>query len=282
MNILTFDVEEWYLYNLFPKGGGSYFLPIINNYLDKLLDSLDKHKIHATFFCLGVIAREYPNVIKKIHRRGHEIGCHSDKHKILTSLNPKAFILDTKTAIESLEQVIGSKVISYRAPAFSITQTTTWALEIIAEHGIKFDSSIFNGKRRRGGFDSFDHNKPVIIELNNGIKIKEFVINNREVLYWKLFYTGGGYYRLLPNWIIKNSFKQSNYNMSYFHIRDFDAFQKRIISYKYPISYWGVKSAYSKFECLLDEFNFISLGQASDIYDWESSPKVKVNNNKLK
>lgn len=276
MNILTFDIEEWYLYNKFPKGGKEYFLPIINNYLDKLLDDLDFYDIKATFFCLGIMAREYPEVIKKIYNKGHEIGCHSDKHDLLTNLNPDDFFNDSKIAIDSIEQIISSKVVSYRAPAFSITKSNVWTFEILSDLGIHTDSSIFNGKRRRGGFKNFPCNEPFIFELKNGKKINEFVITNKQFNLLKIFYSGGGYFRLLPYPIIKNLFQNSNYNMSYFHIRDFDAYQKRLLTYKYFISYWGVKTAYKKFSYLLKDFEFVSIGEAIKTIEWDKTKVIKL------
>src|SRR6187455_850124 len=103
MNILTFDIEEWYTYELYPKGGKDYYLPIINQYLDDVLDLLDEIDTSATFFCLGVIARNYPEIIKKIDSRGHEIGCHSDKHILVTKMTAAEFKADTHAAVQDIE-----------------------------------------------------------------------------------------------------------------------------------------------------------------------------------
>lgn len=103
MNILTFDIEEWYMYKLFSKGPENYYHPIIEDYLDRLLDFLEATNNHATFFCLGVMAREFPEILKKIHNLGYEIGCHSDKHTLITKMNPETFAFDTSLAINSIE-----------------------------------------------------------------------------------------------------------------------------------------------------------------------------------
>ena len=91
MNILTIDLEEWYLYGQYSKGGSEYFLPILDNYLDKILDLFDQRSFKTTFFCLGIMAREYPSIIKKIVAKGHDIGCHSDIHSHVINQSPNKF-----------------------------------------------------------------------------------------------------------------------------------------------------------------------------------------------
>lgn len=278
MNILTFDIEEWYTYSQYPKGGEIYYKPIIDNYLDILLDKLDENNNQATFFCLGIIARENKEIIKKIFNRGHEIGCHSDTHKFITNMTPKSFTEETHKAIDSLEQLIGEKVEYYRAPAFSITEKTKWALKILLEEGITIDSSIFPSNRNFGGFKSFDETTPVVLKIDNH-ELLEFPMNYANIIGKRVMYSGGGYFRLLPYKIIKSLMKKSNYNMAYFHIKDFDYKQKTIypfISLKYFYSYYGINSSFEKFNSLINDFQFISLGQAIKQIDWSKQSKITL------
>jgi len=278
MNILTFDIEEWFTYTQYPKGGELFFKPMINQLLEELLNKLDEHNVKATFFCLGVIARDNPEVIKKIYKRGHEIGCHSDTHKFITNLTPKSFKEDTHNAIDSLEQLIGKKVEYYRAPAFSITESTKWALEILLEEGIKYDSSIFPSNRNFGGFKSFNESNPVILKIN-GLEIKEFPMNYANIMGKRIIYSGGGYFRLLPYSMIKGLMKKSDYNMTYFHIKDFDSKQKKIhpfFSIQHLYSYYGINTSFKKFNNLISDFHFISMGQSIEKIDWSKKLKLTL------
>ena len=164
MRILTFDLEDWYhlldhsstkgedQWNRFP----SRFLPNV----DRILNLLDKHSIKATFFCLGWIARKYPAILKNIASLGHEIGCHSDMHQLVFEQSRSEFGKDLDVALKSLEDTIGKKVTSFRAPGFSITENTPWAFECLINAGIEIDSSIFPADRAHGGFPSFPGNGP--------------------------------------------------------------------------------------------------------------------------
>ena len=275
MNILTFDIEEWYIYEKYPKGGRGYYGPIIEDYLLKILDLLDKNEVKATFFCLGIIARKDPHIIKLIADRGQEIGCHSDSHHWLANHNPETFRKDTELAINSLENLTGKKVNSYRAPAFSIGEKTLWALDILAELGIKNDCSIFPANRSFGGFPSFPFDSPAIIKTKSGI-VKEFPLSTSNIAGKRFVFSGGGYFRLFPYSFIKKLMHRSHYNMSYFHIRDFDQKQKKVVSWRYFQSYYGVNGALKKFEKLLNDFSFVSVEQADCNYNWEKAPKLSV------
>ncbi len=262
------------MYQQFPKGGVEYYLPILNGYLDWLLDLLAERGFQATFLTLGVMARQYPEVIHRIASRGHEIGCHSDKHHLISSLDRKAFAKDTEQALSDLEACCGKKVKYYRAPAFSIGRESLFALEVLQEQGIEVDSSIFPARRRRGGFAGFKIGMPCWIKLPNGQRIKELPINYVNFMFGRIMYSGGGYFRLLPLPLLKFLFSRSSYNMGYFHLRDFDAKQKKVISMRYLISYFGIQGAQSKFERMLESFDFMSIGQAVGKIEWEYAPSV--------
>ena len=146
MNILTFDIEEWFIEkNYF--GGRTEKYSEFDAVLEKILNLLDEVNLKATFFCVGEMALSFSHVIKKIKKRGHEIGCHSNRHLWLNKLSYNEVIADTSNAIDNLEQCIGSKVISYRAPAFSIGESNKWVFEVLSNCGIERDASIFPAKR---------------------------------------------------------------------------------------------------------------------------------------
>ncbi len=275
MNILTFDIEEWYLYQKFSKGGKQYFLPIIDGYLNQLLDLLDLNNQRATFFCLGKVAKEYPKVIEKIAENGHEIGCHSYEHKFVTEMNVKDFYFDTKMALKEIEAITGKKVKGYRAPAFSISEKNKWAFKVLMDIGIEYDCSVFPATRAFGGFPSFSNNTPSLIDID-GVLLKEFPINTAKIFGKTLAFSGGGYFRLIPYNRIQKLTKNADYIMSYFHIRDFDAKQKRVKSLRYFQSYYGINNAFLKLNKYINENTFLTVEQANNNIDWEKAPIVRI------
>lgn len=271
INILTFDVEEWYHFDIFStEDKWLDYPPRIDLYLTKILDKLDEQNTKATFFCLGWIARTYPDVIRQIKKRGHEIACHTDKHYFVREMTPEAFDADLKMALDSLENIIGEKVVSFRAPAFTITEDATWAFEILAKNGIVNDCSIFPTTRSFGGFPSFGEAKPTVIKYKD-YRLKEFPINTGQILGKDFVFGGGGYFRLFPYSLIKKLMNESEYNMTYLHMRDFDYRQprfKHLSGMRYFKSYYGIKDAYPKFEKMLQDYNWMSLSQAIDKIDF--------------
>lgn len=220
MNILTFDIEEWALEKLY-FGNHKNKYAEFDRVLDIILETLAQNNISATFFCLGKIASDFPQVVKKIADMGHEIGCHSNIHKWITKMSPEEFREDTHIAISNLENLVGNKVRSYRAPAFSIGESNKWAIEILAEAGIENDATFFPGVRDFGGFPNFNEQKPCIISYK-GCHLNEFPIPLYcfPILGKQIAYSGGGYFRLLPLFFVKTRMAASDYNMCYFHIAD--------------------------------------------------------------
>ena len=283
MNILTFDIEDWWVYDYYSIGKKEDYLPRLNTYLNQILDILEEKDILATFFCLGEVALHYPTIIKDIAKRGHDIGCHSFGHHFFENATPKEFSDDTYKALDTIQNIIGKKVLSYRAPAFSITEKNNWAFEILIENGIEYDCSIFPAKRDFGGYSSFHQKGPSLINYK-GSFIKEFPISISSIFGKEIVYSGGGYFRLFPYPFIKSIMNKSDYVMTYFHIKDFDKEQKRIYSsfngasasMRYLKNYLGLKGNYSKFRKLISDFDFVSVEQAAKLIDWDNSPTVLI------
>lgn len=290
MNILTFDIEEWYIEKVY-HGGRQEKYAEFDRLLDNILDLLEKEKTKATFFCLGEMAISFPEVIKKIDLRGHEIGCHSHTHIWLNKLSREDVLEDTRKAINALEDCIGKRVISYRAPAFSIGENNKWAFEVLAECGIERDASIFPAQRDFGGFSSFTEKEPVIISYQ-GIEIKEFPISILKFLGKEIVYSGGGYFRFFPISFIQNQIKKSNYTMTYFHIGDLMTDKYKLQSKKEYETYFkepgtlinrykryiksnlGTKSAFPKLQTLIETNKFQNLEQIDKEYNWNKKDIV--------
>lgn len=280
LNILTFDIEEWYHFDIFStEDKWLDYPPRIDLYLPRVLDKLDNHETKATFFCLGWIARTYPQVLKQIKQRGHEIACHSDKHFFVREMTPESFNQDLRQALDSIENVIGEKVTSFRAPAFTISEDATWAFEVLAKNGIENDCSIFPTTRSFGGFPSFGEAKPTLIRYKD-YKIKELPINSATLFGKQIVFGGGGYFRLFPYSVIKKWMNQSDYNITYLHMRDFDYEQPRfkyLSKPRYFKSYYGIRQAYPKFEKMLADFKWISVGQAIQQIDFNAIRELVLN-----
>lgn len=292
MNILTFDIEEWYIEKKF-SGGRSEKYQEFDRYLKLILEKLEQTNTVATFFCLGKIATDFPEVIKTIAEKGHEIGCHSNEHLWLTKMTPQELSQDTHDAISALEDMCGQKVVSYRAPAFSIGENNKWAIEVLAQEGIEIDASIFPAKRDFGGFASFPTDSHTTISYN-GILLKEFPICLTNLFGKELAYSGGGYFRFFPYWFVKNKINKSKYAMTYFHIGDLlhnkggvmsrakyekyfkepGTFKNRMI--RYVKSNLGTKGAFNKMSKLIEDCEFISLREASKNIDWNNTKIINI------
>ncbi len=289
MNVLTFDIEEWYLESV--KTGRKEKYEEFDRYLEAILNKLDERSIQATFFCVGEMGRLFPEVVRKIQGRGHEIGCHSNIHTWLNKMSEAECQEDTHKAVDSLEQCIGEKVLSYRAPAFSIGKTNLWAFEILAENGIKRDASVFPATRDFGGFDGFGQKVPCFVEYK-GVKMKEFPICTINVFEKDVAYSGGGYFRFFPLSFVKKEMNEAPYAMCYFHIGDLIPESNKVMSREEYESYFketgtlkaryvryiksnlGKKNAFQKMMRLIDDIEFVCLRQVDEAIDWNNVSSI--------
>lgn len=277
MNILTFDIEDWYNvdFNTEDFNWSKYEVRIYEG-VDKILSRLESSNMKGSFFCLGWIAENHPDIIRRIDSLGHHIGCHSYQHQLLYRFTPKEFREDTLKAKYLIEDVIGKEINAFRAPAFSITKKNLWALDILVQLGFTYDCSLFPAKHDYGGYPDYCTKGPSIINLPSGI-LKEFPINFHQILGKNIVFSGGGYFRLFPYWLIKRWSTKATYLMTYFHPRDFDPnqpifeTQKGIRKFK---SYVGLSKSFSKFDQYLKDFEFINILQADNLINWD---KVEIN-----
>ena len=284
MNILTFDIEEWFHIldhdNISKEHHWDDFEYRLEKNLDRILDLLIAREQKATFFVLGWVARKFPELVKKISLSGFEIGSHSDLHQLVYNQDRNSFREDLKKSIDSIESIIGKKVISYRAPGFSLKPNCEWAFEELVSEGIEIDCSIFPERRAHGGFEKFGNAKPTIVNFN-GIKIKEFPINLYYFFGKSIIFSGGGYFRLIPYAFIKHMCKSSDYIMTYFHPRDFDPLQPMINDlslFRKFKSYYGLRSSFDKLNRILNDFQFIDLETANKEIEWKLVSEKKLNN----
>lgn len=280
MNILTFDIEDWYTCDYLTKNQNwdSYEYRV-DKTLIPILEELEKRKIKGTFFCLGWLAEKHPDIIKEIDYRGHHIGCHSYKHELATRFSRSEFYDDTKKAKDLIEKVICKPVVAYRAPGFTITENNLWAVDVLIELGFKYDCSVFPSYHDLGGMPSFGTAEPVLLKTKSDRTIKEFPLNIHKILGQSLVFSGGGFFRFFPYWLIRNWGKKSDYMMTYFHPRDFDTGQPMIktlpVKRKFK-SYVGISRNFRKWRRLLDDFKFENLETADNLIDWSKQRVVKI------
>lgn len=292
MNILTFDTEEWYIQKHFGRGLKEKYRQY-DEILDWILATLDEKELKATFFCVGQLAVEFPEVIKKISACGHEIGSHSNRHLWVTKMNRAQFSEDTHIAVFELENLIGKKVKSFRAPAFSIGKDNDWAFEVLAENGIEYDCSVFPASRDFGGFPQFQSSVPSLVTKDE-YELKEFPICPANIMNRKLPFSGGGYFRLVPLAFQKHFINKMDYVMYYFHINDLieesskfmskpayeeyfkesGTFKNRLL--RYIKSNIGKGSSKMKLKALLEQYDFMNVEKAAETIHWENQPLIKL------
>ncbi len=281
MNILTFDIEEWFhiLDNESTTNvhqWDNYEVRIHEN-TDRILYFLEKNNLNATFFIVGWIAEKYPEIIKKIDSFQHEIGSHTYYHQLMYNQNSIEVNNEIKMSIEILQNITGKKVRSFRAPGFSITNKNEWVFESLINNGITHDCSVFPSNRAHGGLPNFPKSTPCLINFK-GSYIKEFPINTCEIFGKKFIFSGGGYFRLIPYWMIKRFSLKSKYVMTYFHPRDFDPDQPIISDlnfFRRFKSYVGLKGSLSKLELWTNDFKFVDLRTADKKIDWKNIKTVE-------
>ncbi|OIP55918.1 MAG: hypothetical protein AUK34_12255 [Ignavibacteria bacterium CG2_30_36_16] len=195
--LITVDVEDWIQSTWDRK------LPITERSATnthKLLELMDELNIKSTMFVLGKFAESFPKIVKEIYLRGHEIASHGYSHIEIFKQNRKEFKSDVERSKKYLEDLIGDEVLGYRAPDFSIINSTLWALRTLSELGFKYDSSIYPIKHGRYGIEKFPA-QPINVMLET-FSILEFPISTISIKNKNIPIGGGGYHRLLPSFLI--------------------------------------------------------------------------------
>lgn len=282
MNILTFDVEEWFHLLDFEDTKGqeqwnNFEVRIYEN-VDRILSILDDTNTKATFFIIGWIAQKYPDVVKKIAEK-YQIGCHTMNHQLVWQQTPEQFENDVDSCLKLLEDITGRKVECFRAPGFSIRESEAWAFDVISKLGITIDCSVFPAKHAHGGMPAFPYKHPAII-THNGICIKEFPISFKNIGGRNIIFSGGGYFRLFPYHFIRKWTEESkDYLLSYIHPRDLDANQpvlKNLPLVRRFKSYVGLRNSEQKLRKWLAEFAFTDIQTACENIDWEHVDRFEI------
>jgi polysaccharide deacetylase family protein (PEP-CTERM system associated) len=198
----------------------------------RLLNLFDDRGIKATFFVLGWVARRSPELIREIHRRGHEVASHGMSHKLVYDQTPQEFSAETYESKALLEDIIGAPVLGYRASTYSITRRSLWALDILKEAGFIYDSSIFPIRHDMYGIPDAPL-APSRILTPKGASIVEFPMSTAPMFGMRLPVSGGGYFRLLPYWLTRAGLRKLNGQLGrpfifYLHPWEIDPEQPRV------------------------------------------------------
>ena len=267
-NALTIDVEDYFQVTNFASFVDSEswdnFPSRVEKNTSSLLSIFARYEVKATFFILGWVAERYPELIKRIHKEGHEVACHGYGHQLVYDLNEKQFQNDIHKAKQILEDICETPVLGYRAPSYSIVTRSKWALDILINEGFVYDSSIFPTHHPRYGIPNSPRHHHVI-QCKKG-KIEEFPPSTLPIGKWNFPIAGGGYFRLLPYFLTRWGVKRLNMKeedfVFYLHPWEIDPGQPRFreaSSLSRFRHYINLKSTQLKLERLLKDFDFAPL-----------------------
>jgi polysaccharide deacetylase family protein (PEP-CTERM system associated) len=235
-NALTFDVEEYFHAEAFARVLRPEEWPTLESRVtrstERLLDILDRDRVRATFFVLGWVAERHPALVREIASLGHEVACHGYGHRMIQHLTRPEFERDVTKAKRAIEDAVGKPVLGYRAPTFSIMRETLWSLDVLAEVGFRYDSSIFPVVHDRYGIPDaprFPHR----LKGPGGGEIAEFPLSTVQILGRRLPVAGGGYFRLFPYGVTRHAIARINTRegqpaMVYLHPWEIDPEQPRL------------------------------------------------------
>jgi polysaccharide deacetylase family protein (PEP-CTERM system associated) len=225
--LFSVDVEEWFHSNFesAPRVDAHGLPRRAGDGVARALDALAETGSRATFFVLGELAEEQPDVVRRIARAGHEVACHSYTHTLLYRQSREAVLADVRRARAILEDLAGQRVRGFRAPSWSITEKNLWALDVIAEAGFEYDSSIFPGRTYLYGIDAAPR-APYGLRTASGSELLEVPPSTLGLGRRRIGVGGGVYLRLLPLWVHQRAcdaaLAKGHPFMAYVHPRELD------------------------------------------------------------
>ena len=283
LNALTVDVEDYFQVTSFegvvPRNQWDSQESRVVASTERILELFSQHDVRGTFFVLGWVAERFPKLVRRIEAAGHELGCHSHWHRLIYDLTPETFRSDLARSKAAIEDASGSPVTAFRAPSFSITRRSLWALEILVEEGFRVDSSIFPTAHDRYGIPG---SAPEIHILPTPAgPIAEFPMTVARLGRLALPVGGGGYFRLYPWFITRRLLAYVNQTCQrpfafYVHPWEVDPQQPRIRGgsrlsrFRH---YVNLHTTHRKLERLLTEFRFGTVTQV--VNAWQQQDAVR-------
>ena len=264
LNALSFDIEDYFQVEAFKsivnRADWNNYSSRVTNNTHRIINLLKEYDTRATFFILGWVAERFPELVQEIAAEGHEIATHGYWHELVYRQTPEEFARDLENSLEAINRVLGDfRVIGYRAPTFSITDKSLWALNILRQHGIKYDSSIFPvSLHDRYGISQANRFASKLQE-----DLWEFPVSTIKLSNHNLPIAGGGYFRLFPlgvtRWAINRINDEGQPAMIYLHPWEFDPEQprfnnaSRLSRFRH---YLNLEKTENRLRALLQEFKF--------------------------
>ncbi|RJT03283.1 polysaccharide deacetylase family protein [Halococcus sp. IIIV-5B] len=281
-NVLSFDVEHWYSATLLRERVMDPATHVEAS-IERVLAILDRFDVRATFFVVGELARERPDLVARIADAGHEVGSHGHTHRPLFELDRDAFAAELEASAVAIHDATGTWPAGFRAPNFSVTPRTAWAIEALETAGYRYDSSVFPVKTPMYGVADapvrpyrLDPRAPFTDPDDSAdgrlVELPLAVFHPRL----RLPVAGGFYARVLPTWPVKRGIRNLNVRgypaTIYFHPWEFNpavrfaAAHAPIPAHARFVSFHGIERLAAKLEALLDEFTFGTAGAVADEY----------------
>lgn len=265
-NFFCVDLEEWYNANLAQCDSNEKYQPRIEENVHALLDLFDRHGVKATFFVLSSVAENFPDLIRAIEERGHEIASHGYAHQLVYTQSQDEFREDVRRGKRILDEICRKPVIGYRAPSWSITEKSLWALKILKEEGFCYDSSIFPFKNFLYGIANAPSLPYRTTRYHEETDLLEIPPSTLRIGHMNFPFSGGFYFRVLPYWVVRYCILRLNKGghpaVMYIHPWEIDPGTPRLkLSFRDSlIQYYGISGCRKKLEKLFREFSFTNLG----------------------
>ena len=269
VNALSFDIEDWFhlvdIEAVADTDRWSSFPSIVEHRTEEILEICAEHHATATFYFLGWIADRYPGLVRRVVEAGHEIGTHSYWHRKVCDLDEATFREDLLRSIKTIQDAAGTDVTSFRAPSFSITPGTEWAFDALMDAGLRYDASLFPVARENGGYPcpEVPH---LFTSTPSGRAMPELPMSLMRLGPKRVGFSGGGYLRLFPTWLVHRGFDALNRRgipgVVYLHPRDFapDSPVVEMSRSRRFKCYVGLSSTAAKLHSLLSKYRFASCG----------------------
>ena len=258
-------MEEWYHAEFLKNKAPTNKEERVTKSLDKTLQLLREHDVNATFFVVGELAEKHPSIIEKINEDNHEVAFHGYHHELLSESNPQKLQME----IKNFNLLLSNKCVGYRAPSFSLSNKTKWALKVLEDAGYKYDSSVFPTKTPLYGVwgaptrpykPSFED----VAKEDEYSKLWEFPPLVYTLTPFRIPMAGGFYLRFFPANLVKRAIKKANKQefpaVIFFHCWELDPETPRLklgLS-KTFVTYYNIKGVRKKLKCILSDFNFTS------------------------
>jgi polysaccharide deacetylase family protein (PEP-CTERM system associated) len=268
-NALTIDFEDWYQGLEIPHTQWQGFEDRIVQVGRRLLQLFAEANVRATFFVLGYVAEQHPELVREIAAAGHEIGTHGYSHTLIYQQAPEVFREELLRSVRVLRELSGQPILGHRAPFFSITKKSLWALDILQEAGLRYDSSIFPVRNYRYGIEDAPR-WPYELETPGG-SMQEWPITTWEVAGRSLPVAGGAYFRIYPYALTRTAFRSINAQgkaaLFYLHPWEIDPGHPRIpLPRRIALThYFNLKATEGRLRRLLRDFRFAPMKEVLSV-----------------